>query len=285
MATGRTGPGAGRPSKRYRVTAPEMSLELPVRHDDLLVTLLGKALSLLPDGEAEAMAEEVGVEYGQAMAAAMGRPRSATDRPTPALQRSFRTALHTVADALTAHGFAAHAERHGDGLRIVSDHCPFGGAAIEHPVICAVDRGLVRGMLGALYGEADAATSPSAADGRRPLRHRPSPGRLSAPTRRRRHYLDHASTSPVRPEARRGDGRVAVAARLAIRVGSTPRGSAARVAVEAAREQVAALLGARPRSVVFTSGATEAIAAACWGAARAGRRTRCSPPSSTRRCG
>ena len=69
--------------------------------------------------------------------------------------------MHAVADALTAHGFAAHAERHGNGLRIVSDHCPFGGAAIEHPVICAVDRGLVRGMLGALYGQADASTSKS----------------------------------------------------------------------------------------------------------------------------
>ena len=47
-------------------------------------------------------------------------------------------------------------------------------------------------------------------------------------------------------------------------------GLAARVAVETAREQVAALLGARPRSVVFTSGGTEAIAAACWGAAERG---------------
>jgi hypothetical protein len=35
-------------------------------------------------------------------------------------QRSFRTALHVVADALSAHGFSAHAERHGDELRIVS---------------------------------------------------------------------------------------------------------------------------------------------------------------------
>jgi predicted ArsR family transcriptional regulator len=162
VATGRTSSGAGRPSKRYRVTSPEMSLELPVRHDDLLVTLLSKALSRLPDAEAEAMAEEVGIEYGKAMAAAMGGP--ARDQLTaggPAAQRSFRTALHAVADALTAHGFAAHAERHRDGLRIVSEHCPFGGAAIEHPVICAVDRGLVRGMLGALYGQADAATSSS----------------------------------------------------------------------------------------------------------------------------
>jgi cysteine desulfurase len=47
-------------------------------------------------------------------------------------------------------------------------------------------------------------------------------------------------------------------------------GLEARVAVETAREHVAALLGARPRSVVFTSGATEAIASACWGAAERG---------------
>jgi predicted ArsR family transcriptional regulator len=166
VATGRNGAGAGRPSKHYRVTAPEMTLELPVRHDDLLVTLLGKALSLLPDATAEAMAEEVGIEFGRAMAASMGGPDAsalpaAGTSTSQAAQRSFRAALHTVADALTAHGFAAHAERHGDGLRIVSDHCPFGGAAIEHPVICAVDRGLVRGMLGALYGQADAATAAS----------------------------------------------------------------------------------------------------------------------------
>lgn len=163
VATGRSGTGAGRPSKRYRVSSPEMTLDLPVRHDDLLVTLLGKALSLLPPATAETMAEEVGLKYGAAMAAAMGPTviSSPDGSATGAVHRSFRTALHAVADALTAHGFAAHAERHGDGLRIVSDHCPFGGAAIEHPVICAVDRGLVRGMLGALYGEADAATSSS----------------------------------------------------------------------------------------------------------------------------
>jgi cysteine desulfurase len=38
------------------------------------------------------------------------------------------------------------------------------------------------------------------------------------------------------------------------------------VALEQAREQVAEWLGCRPRSVVFTSGATESIAAASWGA-------------------
>ena len=47
-------------------------------------------------------------------------------------------------------------------------------------------------------------------------------------------------------------------------------GLEARLAVETAREEVAGLLGARPRSVVFTSSATEAIASACWGGAERG---------------
>lgn len=163
VGTGRTGAGAGRPSKRYRVTAPDMALELPVRQDELVVSLLGRALSLLPTAAAEAMAEEVGQEYGRAMAAAMGgtEPGDAEQLAAGQVPRSFRAALTTVADALTAHGFAAHAERHADGLRIVSDHCPFGDTAIEHPVLCAVDRGLVRGMLSALYGDAATATSSS----------------------------------------------------------------------------------------------------------------------------
>ena len=45
-------------------------------------------------------------------------------------------------------------------------------------------------------------------------------------------------------------------------------GRMARAAVEDARERVGALLGARPREVVFTSGATEAINAATFGATR-----------------
>lgn len=151
------GGGAGRPAKRYRATAVDMTLELPVRHDDVLVALLGRALSLLPPDTAAAMAEDVGMEIGRRMAAEMG--------DVAAGQRSFRAALHTVADALSAHGFAAHAEKHGDGLRIVSEHCPYGDMVIEHPVICAVDRGMVRGMLGALYGETTPETESSLPQG------------------------------------------------------------------------------------------------------------------------
>lgn len=84
-----------------------------------------------------------------------------------------------------------------------------------------------------------------------------------------RHYLDHASTSPARPEAVEAMLPWLSFAADPSRVHTDGRQS--RGAVEQAREQVAALLGARPREVVFTSGATEAIAAAVWGATERGR--------------
>jgi cysteine desulfurase len=82
-----------------------------------------------------------------------------------------------------------------------------------------------------------------------------------------RHYLDHASTSPLRPEAaeamaRWARGPFADPGRL------HEEGRVVRGEVEEAREQVARLFGVRPRQVVFTSGATEAVAAAVWGATR-----------------
>jgi cysteine desulfurase len=86
----------------------------------------------------------------------------------------------------------------------------------------------------------------------------------------RRAYLDHASTSPLRPAALEAmlpflrehhadPGRLHA------------EGRTTRVALEDAREHVAALLGGRPREVVFTSSGTEAVNTAVWGAvARAG---------------
>jgi cysteine desulfurase len=85
-----------------------------------------------------------------------------------------------------------------------------------------------------------------------------------------RAYLDHASTSPLRPVAldamlpflteHHGDpGRLHAEGRIT------------RVAIENAREQVAERFGARPREVVFTASGTEAVDTAIWGAlSRAG---------------
>src|SRR6202049_4930966 len=72
-------------------------------------------------------------------------------------------------------------------------------------------------------------------------------------------YLDHNATSPLRPKARE-----AVLAALSTGNASSVHsiGRAARAWVESAREQGAALVGADPRAVTFTSGATESIAQA-----------------------
>jgi cysteine desulfurase len=84
----------------------------------------------------------------------------------------------------------------------------------------------------------------------------------------RRAYLDHASTSPCRPEV--------VEAMLPwFRGAADPgrvhgEGHASRVAIEVARAQVAELVGARAREVVFTSGATESIVTATWMATERG---------------
>jgi cysteine desulfurase len=70
-------------------------------------------------------------------------------------------------------------------------------------------------------------------------------------------YLDYAASAPLRAEA------LAAMLPLLRRPAANPSsqhgpGRAARAAVETAREQVAALVGAAPGEVVFTSGGTEA---------------------------
>jgi cysteine desulfurase len=70
-------------------------------------------------------------------------------------------------------------------------------------------------------------------------------------------YLDYAASAPLRAEA------LAAMLPLLERPAANPssqhaQGRAARAAVETAREQVAALVGAAPAEVVFTSGGTEA---------------------------
>ncbi|MDQ2068719.1 aminotransferase class V-fold PLP-dependent enzyme [Natronospira bacteriovora] len=82
-------------------------------------------------------------------------------------------------------------------------------------------------------------------------------------------YLDYAATTPADPrvvadmmECLGPDGCYANPA------SDHPAGRAARERVEQAREQVARLIGAEPREVIFTSGATESNNLAITGAAR-----------------
>ena len=112
------------------------------------------------------MAEEVGATYGRAMAAGL------TGDALAAGQRSLRSAMQAVADALDR---ARLRRPHAVGRRAASRACGSSTTtarsatvATDHPVICAVDRGMVRGMLSALYGDGDdvaVATAASKAHG------------------------------------------------------------------------------------------------------------------------
>jgi predicted ArsR family transcriptional regulator len=146
----------GRPAKGYRVVGAGLSMDGSVRRDALLVALLEMALERLGPEASEAMAHDVGVEYGRTLAEAIG-PADST--------RSVKTAMVSIAGLLTAHGFAARAEEHNSAQSVVSDNCPFGSAAQHHPVLCAVDRGLIAGMLDGLGAERTRVTLTSRARG------------------------------------------------------------------------------------------------------------------------
>ena len=89
-------------------------------------------------------------------------------------------------------------------------------------------------------------------------------------------YLDHAATSPLRPEALEA---FVAASGLVGNASSLHRpGQRARRRLEEAREELAAAVGASPSEVIFTSGGSEADTIAVLGGWEAGRsrgRSRC----------
>ncbi|CAI7648227.1 unnamed protein product, partial [Penicillium discolor] len=72
-----------------------------------------------------------------------------------------------------------------------------------------------------------------------------------------RHYLDHAATTPLRPEAR--DAWLEASVIIGNASSTHGAGQDARRVLEESRERIAAVLGADPIEVVLTSGGTESI--------------------------
>lgn len=84
----------------------------------------------------------------------------------------------------------------------------------------------------------------------------------------RRLYFDANASTPLLPAAAEAVARVGTEA-WGNPSSAHEEGRRARAALDTARERVATSLGCRPREVVFTSGATEALHLAVLGAARA----------------
>jgi predicted ArsR family transcriptional regulator len=128
--TGRTGPGAGRPAKTYRV-APELrAIEFPERRYE---QLLGLIVDVLPERARHDRLYEIGVAFGRELA------RDARLRPV----KTFRTALGRVCAALGGLGYQASViETTGERAVITTPTCPLRPLVRAHPALATLDRGM-----------------------------------------------------------------------------------------------------------------------------------------------
>lgn len=130
--SGRTGPGAGRPSKLYRRSDREVSVSLPERHYDLVGDVLAAAIeeSTRAGVPVQRAVVSVAGDRGRAMAVAAA-PGGVTE-------------IDRTAEVLAGQGYEPH--RREDDLCL--SNCPFDRLAREHvELVCGMNLGLVGGVL------------------------------------------------------------------------------------------------------------------------------------------
>lgn len=135
--SGRTGPGAGRPSKLYRRATGTVSVSLPERRYDLVGHLLSGAIERASDGTPLSDAVgEVAREEGRRIAAS-----AAVDADVEGDD------LDRAAAVLAAHGYEP---RRSDGALALAN-CPFDSLARDHTqLVCSANLALIDGILDGL---------------------------------------------------------------------------------------------------------------------------------------
>lgn len=141
--SGRTGPGAGRPSKLYRRAQGTVAVSLPPRRYDLAGHLLARAIEQSASGTPLPTAiDEVAHDEG----ARVGATTTASP-DAPELER--------LGDVLAGHGYEPRIEDE----RMLLANCPFDSLATEHTgLICSMNHSYVRGVadgLGCAHVRAD----------------------------------------------------------------------------------------------------------------------------------
>ncbi|GAB2651456.1 helix-turn-helix transcriptional regulator [Kribbella swartbergensis] len=137
--TGRSGPGAGRPSKLYRRSSRHVGVSLPEHRYDLAGSLLATAIEDAetsgesPRAALERRARQVGAELAAAATVTGATPE--TD--------SRATVMHLLEE----HGFEPRAEANA----IVLGNCPFHALAQQHTdLVCEMNLCLLEGLLAGL---------------------------------------------------------------------------------------------------------------------------------------
>lgn len=144
---GRSGPGAGRPAKRYVARSGDVAVSLPVRRYDLAARLLAQGIyESGPEGPAQA-AGSAAAEEGRRIGAAGRIPGHR--RSGGRLSRSA-----TLAQAEAAlHDLGYEPARQPGGLRL--GNCPFRAVVDTAPeLVCGMNHRFVGGLLAGLAGHA-----------------------------------------------------------------------------------------------------------------------------------
>lgn len=143
--TGRTGPGAGRPSKLYRRSARQFTVSLPPRRYDVVGEILADAVAASAGGK---------VPIEQALsdtAAATGHAVAAEAQHLPAAP------LDALSYVLAAQGF----EPRHLGTTLEFGTCPFDRLANRHTaLICGLNRQFVQGVADGLGQGVEARLEP-----------------------------------------------------------------------------------------------------------------------------
>ncbi|PWN01226.1 transcriptional regulator [Nocardioides silvaticus] len=143
--TGRTGPGAGRPSKLYRRAAREFAVSLPPRRYDLVGDILAAAVTQAGEGVPldEALAGSARSEGLSLAQEAAGAVRPGT--------------LSVLAEVLRSQGFEPQI---GDEV-VELANCPFDALAQKHTdLVCGLNQAFVQGVADGLESEVTACLEP-----------------------------------------------------------------------------------------------------------------------------
>jgi predicted ArsR family transcriptional regulator len=141
--TGRTGPGAGRPSKLYRRSASEFAVSVPQRRYDLAGRILAVAVdrATADDVPVATVVRDVAMEAGRQAAIDVADADSLPVKGSKAVRASEE---ERAAELLRVHGY----EPRQVDAELVLVNCPFDALAREHTeLVCGMNEAFVEGAL------------------------------------------------------------------------------------------------------------------------------------------
>ena len=134
--SGRSGPGAGRPAKLYRLASRQLSISLPPRKYELAARILADAI----DTSAPAKTRDA----LQATARSIGRAIGADAKARAGARAGRKRLLAGTVDALASQGYQPESRARAVLLR----NCPFHGLVDEHKeLVCGMSLALIEGVV------------------------------------------------------------------------------------------------------------------------------------------